>query len=224
MKNYKKLFPNLFLILIILFTLTSCSGVVPPVNDPVNEIDIYDILDQLFPHQKQEESTWCLHAAGSSTLDYNGFDYSQQFLDTKITEGLGTTLVNFVNSEVPGYHAKYVYITLDKIKELINIYDLPVIVLQKINPLADPKEPGHFQTIIAYGPDYVTLSNPIDGKEHTLDTDYFLSFNYNTDKNQNLSIVIYPKDLSLNLPESAYKGGAKGDYVSEYTEPIIGIN
>ena len=41
MKNYKKLFPNLFLILIILFTLTSCSGVAPPASpEPVQKIEI----------------------------------------------------------------------------------------------------------------------------------------------------------------------------------------
>ena len=43
MKRYTKLFLNLFLILIILFTLTSCSGVIPeppPPSEPVQKIEI----------------------------------------------------------------------------------------------------------------------------------------------------------------------------------------
>jgi hypothetical protein len=210
------------ILVLVLLLLTSCTGVAPPVND----IDKYDTLDQPFPHQKQETNMWCLLASGSATLDYHGFDYSQEFLDTKITEGLGTTLVNFVNNEVPGFKAKYVFIGLDKIKELINIYDLPIIVNQKANPSADPKKPGHFTVVIEYGIDYVTVSNPGDGKEHTLDKDYFLSLNVywdNTDPNKNLSIVIYPKDLNLNLPESAYKSEVEGkDYIQQTFEPIIG--
>ena len=214
--------------LLVLLLLTSCSGTVTP---PVNDIDKYDSLNQPFPHQQQEESTWCLPASGSATLDYNSFDYSQQFLDTKITNeegyGLGTKLVKFVNNEVPGFKADYVFISLDKIKELINIYDLPIIVNQKANPSADPKKPGHVKVVIGYGMDYVTVSNPSDGKAHTLDEDYFLSLNVywdNTDPNKNLSIVIYPKDLNLNLPPSAYKDGVKKEYISEYSEPMININ
>lgn len=211
-----------------LLLLTNCSSI----TTPVNSIDKYDTLDQLFPHQTQEGSTWCLHAAGSATLDYHNLDYSQQFLDTKITNedgyGLGTKLVEFVNNEVPGFKAKYVFISLDKIKELINIYDLPIIVNQKSNPSADPKKPGHFKVVIGYGEDYVTVSNPSDGKEHTLGEDYFLSLNVywdNTDPNKNLSIVIYPKDLNLNLPPSAYKSEVKGkDYIKQTFEPIIGYN
>lgn len=211
------------ILVLVLLLLNSCSSVAPPIND----IDKYDTLDQLFPHQQQEKNTWCLLASGSATLDYHGFYYSQEFLDTKITEGLGTTLVNFVNNEVPGFKAKYVFISLDKIKELINIYDLPIMVNQKREPLAGPKEPGHSKVVIGYGLDYVIVSDPGDGKEHTLDEDYFLSLNVfwdNTDPNKNLSIVIYPEDLNLNLPESAYKGGVKKDYISEYSEPIVNIN
>jgi len=211
-------------LVLVLLLLNSCTGVTPPVND----IDKYDTLDQPFPHQKQETNTWCLLASGSATLDYHSFDYSQEFLDTKITEGLGTTLVNFVNNEVPGYKAKYVFISLDKIKELINTYDLPIMVNQKSSPLADPKEPGHFTVVIGYGIDYVTVSDPGDGKEHKLDKDLFLSLNVywdNTDPNKNLLIVIYPKDLNLNLPPSAYKSEVKEkDYIQQTFEPIIGYN
>lgn len=228
MKRYNKIIFDLIIIALILFTLTSCSGVTPTVYDSVNEIDIYDTLDQPFPHQKQEKDIWCLHAAGSADLDYNGFDYSQEFLDTKIAGeegyGFGTKLVDFVNNEVPGYKAKYVYIGLDKIKELINIYDLPIMVNQKANLSADPKKPGHFTVVIEYGIDYVTVSNPSDGKEHKLDKDDFLSLNVywnNTDPNQNLSIVIYPTGLNLNLPPSAYKDIAKGDYNNKSSEPIV---
>lgn len=224
MKRYNKIFLNLFMSILILFILASCSSVVPPVN----EIDSYDTLDQPFPHQKQEESTWCFLASGSATLDYHGFNYSQEFLDIKISNeegyGLGTKLVEFVNNEVPGFKAKYVFISLDIIKELVNIYDLPVMVNQKNSPSADPKKPGHVTVVIGYGLDYVVVSDPGDGKENTLDEDYFLSPNVywdNTDPNQNLSIVIYPEDLNLNLPPSAYKGGIKKDYISEYSEPIV---
>ena len=204
--------------------LPGCSGTVTP---PVNDIDKYDTLDQPFPHQKQEKKTWCLNAAGSADFDYEGFDYSQQFLDP-IIGGSGVNLVNFVNNDVPGYNAKYVYIPLDKIKELVNIHDIPVIVAQKVNPLADPKKAGHARVVIGYGEDYVKVSNPADGKEHILDEDYFLSLNIfwnNTDPNQNLSIVIYPKNLNLNLPPSAYKSEVEGkDYIQQTSEPIIGDN
>lgn len=215
--------------LLVLLLLTSCSGTVTP---PVNDIDKYDTLDQPFLHQKQEKTIWCYHASGSATLDYHGFYYSQEFLDTKITNedghGLGTKLVEFVNNEVPGYNAKYVYIPLDKIKELINIYDLPIIILQKATPSADPKKPGHATVVIGYGLDYVIVSNPGDGKEHILDEDYFLSLNVfwdNTDPNKNLSVVMYPENLNLDLPQSAYKSGVKRkDYIQQTFEPIIGHN
>lgn len=208
-------------VLVLLF-LASCVGVAPPVD----EIDTYDTLDQPFPHQEQEKKTGCLNAAGSATLDYHGFDYSQEFLNT-IIDGSGVNLVNFVNNEVPGYNAKYVYIPLGKIKELLNIYDIPIIVAQKTNPSADPKKVGHARVVIGYGEDYVKVSNPSDGKEHILDEDYFLLLNIfwdNTDPNRTLSIVIYPNDLNLDLPPSAFKGGLKKDDFSEYSEPIIGIN
>lgn len=216
------------ILVLVLLLLNSCSSVVPPIND----IDKYDTLDQPFPHQKQEEGIWCYHASGSATLDYHDFYYSQEFLDTKITNeegyGLGTKLVNFVNKEVPEFKAKYVFISLGKIKELINIYDLPVIILQKATPSADPKKPGHTTIVIGYGLDYVIVSDPGDGKEHILDEDYFLSLNVfwdNTDPNKNLSVVMYPKNLNLNLPESAYKSEVKGkDYIQQTFEPIIGYN
>jgi len=228
MKGHIKIFLKLCLIIIIFFAFISCDGITPPVNDQANEIDNYDTLDQPFPHQKQEENSWCLHAAGSATLDYHGFDYSQSFLDTKITNedgyGYGTKLVNLVNSEIPGYGAKYVYIPLSKIKELINIHDLPVIVFQRNNSSDDPKKPGHARVVIGYSEDHVKVSDPADGKEHNIDEDEFLSlsiFGGNTNPNQTLSIVIYPNDLSLELPPSAYKGDEERDCFNVNSEPII---
>jgi len=202
--------------------LPGCSGTVTP---PVNDVDKYDTLDQPFPHQQQQESTWCLNAASSAEFDYTNLDYSQQFLNP-IIDSSGVNLVNFVNNDVPGYNAKYVYISLDKIKELVNIYDIPVIVAQRFIPLADPQKAGHARVVIGYGEDYVKVSDPADGKEHILEEDYFLSLNIfwdNTDPNKNLSIVIYPEDLNLNLPQSAYKSEVEGkDYIQQTFEPIIG--
>jgi len=74
MKNHKKLLTNLFLILIILFTLTSCSGVVPEPSTPSEphaEIADSHKVTVIAPYYETEQGKhYCLISKGVIVTNY----------------------------------------------------------------------------------------------------------------------------------------------------------
>jgi len=87
MKSYKKLLTNLFLILIILFTLTSCSGVVPgppTPSEPHAEIADSHKVTAIAPYYETEQGKhYCLISKGVIVTNYEanyGVENSQKVL------------------------------------------------------------------------------------------------------------------------------------------------
>jgi len=75
MNSLKKLFPSLFLIIIILFTLTSCSGVTPPPPPPPpsehGEIADSHKVTAIKPFYEIEENIgYCLISKGVIVTNY----------------------------------------------------------------------------------------------------------------------------------------------------------
>jgi len=113
MKNYKKLLTNLFLIFIILFTLISCSGVVPETSTPPEphaEIADSHKVTAIAPYYETEEGKHqCLISRGVIVTNYEA-NYgvenpqkvlTQQELADAIFGTVGakpTDLVNYINS------------------------------------------------------------------------------------------------------------------------------
>jgi len=103
----KKLFLNLFLILIILFTLTSCSGVIPepPPPPPSEHGEIADShkVTAIAPYYETEQGEhYCLISKGVIVTNYESSQkvLTQQELADAIFLGTGANsqdLVNYIN-------------------------------------------------------------------------------------------------------------------------------
>lgn len=141
MKNCYKLFQNLVLIVLILFTLTSCAGIVIP------ELPPGPVGEELYlgvPVVKQEKYNWCLPASAKSVLNYAGIQISQQKIASYVMEGdLGYAYILVNHAEELGIDAYLKDRTLEEIKEEI-IEERPPIVLLDYS-LTDPA--NHFYVI-----------------------------------------------------------------------------
>lgn len=137
MKNCNKLFQNLILIVLILFTLTSCTGngtVTPEPSESVEELYlgvpvVYQPAGKL----------WCLPASAQSVLNYAGMDITQQEIAPYVMESGEVSVITFVNNaEKLGIDAYLKNRTLEEIKEEI-IKERPPIVLLNYS-LTDPAD------------------------------------------------------------------------------------
>lgn len=105
MKRYNKLFLNLFLIFIILFTLTSCSGVTPPPppSEPHGEIADSHKVTAIAPYYETEQGEhYCLISKGVIVTNYESSQkvLTQQELADAIFGTVGTTmeaLASYIN-------------------------------------------------------------------------------------------------------------------------------
>jgi len=197
MKNYKKLLTNLFLILIILFTLTSCSGVVPgppTPSEPHAEIADSHKVTAIAPYYETEQGEhYCLISKGVIVTNYENSQkvLTQQELADAIFGTAGATipdLVNYINSRSDlNLKAEIKYLSILEIQRMIEDDIVPIVVSKSG---IDPYLPVAYNKITEEITSYATFT----GKEIT--ANQFEFFNLN---NNESVIIINKEKLSTYL-------------------------
>lgn len=196
MKRYKKLFLNLFLILIILFTLTSCNGVTPPPpppSEPHGEIADSHKVTAIAPYYEvQEGKGYCLITAGVIATNYEvnyGVEnpqkvLTQQELADKISlgpEGGATmeALVSYLNGR-PDLDLKV------EIKYL-SILEIQKMLEDDIVPIVSTKYGTSVYFPVAYNKITEEITNyaTLTGNEITANQFEF----FNLDNNKSVMII-----------------------------------
>ncbi|MBU4350022.1 hypothetical protein KJ830_07025 [bacterium] len=191
MKRYNKLFLNLFLILIILFTLTSCSGVIPeppPPFEPHGDIADSHKVTAIAPYYETEQGEhYCLISKGVIVTNYESSQKvltQQELADAIFVPGgaYPTSLVSYINSRSElNLKAEIQYLSILEIQRMLED-DIVPIVLSKdgVTPTLPIEYNKIKNEIIIYG--------TLDGKEYTYDQ--FEVFNLDNNK----SVMIINKE------------------------------
>lgn len=186
MKKYNKLFLNLFLILIILFTLTSCSGVVP--ETPPSEHD--DIADShkvtaIAPYYETEQGEhYCLISKGVIVTNYESSQkvLTQQELADAIFGTVGakaTDLVNYINGRNDlNLKAEIQYLSILEIQRMIEDDIVPIVISKSGTNAYLPIE---YNKIIKE----ITIYGTLSGKEFTINQ----FEHFNLDNNKSVMII-----------------------------------
>ena len=190
MKAMGKATITLFLMLIVSLFFTSCSGIVTPelqLDSGINQIDEIDYIYLDVPYEKYAGTNWCLPASGAMTFKYFGENITQQLIaKVVITDGTSSVYKMIKYAKDLGFEAKYNYMTIDKIKEIL-MEDIPVIAIQNYS-LSLPY--SHARVIIGYDDQEqeVITNDPTAGKDHKIDYSTFSALN--TGSNPDLFKVI----------------------------------
>jgi len=193
MNRLKKRFLNLFLILIILFTLTSCSAVV------VTPVEEYHYVSGV-PYVRQATLTWCLPASGVMVFNYYGVNVTQQQVADKVINedtGLSSTKKLREYARELGFEAEFRNLTLEWVKKVLQ-QDVPIIIAQDFSLIGTTL---HARVVIGYDDEKQELitHDPCIGKNYTLSYLEAIALN-NIEPPFFNSNMIYPKDVNLNLP------------------------
>jgi len=192
MKVMGKVTVTLLLMLIVSLFLTSCSGVVTPelqlgLDGEINKVEEIVSVYLEVPYEKYAGTNWCLPASGAMTFKYFGENITQQEIaNAVITDGASSVykMINYARDL--GFEAKYNYMTIDEIKELLR-EDIPVIAIQNYS-LALPY--CHARVITGYNDEKQEIIN----NDPTAGEDYIMSYSdftaLNTGSNPDLFKVI----------------------------------
>ena len=170
MKKYYKLFFNLILIVLISFTLTSCTGqFLPPI-----------VIEEIYlgvPVVKQEESNWCLPASTKSVLNYWGMEITQEEIADYVINpetGLGNVSLLDENANKLGIEVCNKTMTLGEIKNEIKKGNPVIVVLDYSLEQKD----NHFYVIDGFNEEEMRLMCPSRGFVYW-SYDYIKQVNYN---------------------------------------------
>jgi len=187
MKRYNKFFLNLFLILIILFTLTSCSGVIPEPTPPTEHPDIADShkVTAIAPYYETEQGKhYCLISKGVIVTNYESSQkvLTQQELADAIFGTVGTTmeaLASYINGR-PALDLKV------EIKYL-SILEIQRMIEDDIIPIVSTKSGTDVYLPVAYNKITEEITNyaTLTGKEITANQFEF----FNLDNNKSVIII-----------------------------------
>jgi len=203
MKAMGKVTLTLFLILIASLFLTSCSGIVTPELQLDSEIEQLDEVDYIYldvPYEKYAGANWCLPASGAMTLKYFGENITQQQIaNVVITDGVSSVYKMIKYAKDLGFEAKYNYITIEDIKNLLK-EDVPIIAIQNYS-LTLPY--SHARVIIGFDDEKqeVITNDPTAGKDYKISYSYFLDLNFNSNSDKCKVIVISPEEVDAKNAE-----------------------
>ena len=189
MNSLKKLFPSLFLIIIILFTLTSCSGVTPPPPPPPpsehGEIADSHKVTAIAPYYETEQGMhYCLISAATIVTNYESSQkvLTQQELAAAIFGTVGANpndLVNYINGRSDlNLKAEIKYLSILEIQRMLE---------DDIVPLVGSKSGTDVYLTVGYDKikEEVIIYATLDGKEVT--GNQFVAFNL--DNNKSVMII-----------------------------------
>ena len=197
MKAMGKVTLTLFLILIVSLFLTSCSGIVTPELQLDSEIEQLDKVDYIYldvPYEKYAGANWCLPASGAMTFKYFGENITQQQIaNVVITDGVSSVYKMIKYAKDLGFEAKYNYITIEDIKNLLK-EDVPIIAIQNYS-LTLPY--SHARVIIGFDDEKqeVITNDPTAGKDYKISYSDFLDLNFNSNSDKCKVIVISPEEV-----------------------------
>ncbi|MHC2994016.1 MAG: C39 family peptidase [Candidatus Atribacteria bacterium] len=197
MKAMGKVTLTLFLILIASLFLTSCSGIVTPELQLDSEIEQLDKVDYIYldvPYEKYAGANWCLPASGAMTFKYFGENITQQQIaNVVITDGVSSVYKMIKYAKDLGFEAKYNYITIEDIKNLLK-EDVPIIAIQNYS-LTLPY--SHARVIIGFDDEKQELitNDPSAGKDYKISYSGFLDLNFNSNSDKCKVIVISPEEV-----------------------------
>ena len=197
MKAMGKITITLFLMLTISLFLTSCSGIVTPELQLDSEIEQLDEVDYIYldvPYEKYAGANWCLPASGAMTFKYFGENITQQQIaNVVITDGVGSVYKMIKYAKDLGFEAKYNYITIEDIKNLLK-EDVPIIAIQNYS-LTLPY--SHARVIIGFDDEKqeVITNDPTAGKDYKISYSDFLDLNFNSNSDKCKVIVISPEEV-----------------------------
>ena len=134
------------------------------------------------PYEKYAGTNWCLPASGAMTFKYFGMDISQsQIASSVITNGTSSVYKMVKYAKELGFEAKYNYMTLEEVKNLLT-NDIPVIAVQNYT-LSLPF--SHARVIIGFDDEKqeIISNDPTAGKNYRMSYSYFSALNtgINTD-------------------------------------------
>jgi len=197
MKAMGKVTLTLFLILIASLFLTSCSGIVTPELQLDSEIEQLDEVDYIYldvPYEKYAGANWCLPASGAMTFKYFGENITQQQIaNVVITDGVSSVYKMIKYAKDLGFEAKYNYITIEDIKNLLK-EDVPIIAIQNYS-LTLPY--SHARVIIGFDDkkQEVITNDPTAGKDYKISYSDFLDLNFKSNSGKCKVIVISPEEV-----------------------------
>jgi len=192
---------TLGLMIIVSLFLTSCSGgglVTPELQlDPEEDINKVEEIDYVYldvPYEKYAGTNWCLPASGAMTFKYYGENISQaEIADAVIDNGTSSVYKIIKYARDLGFEAKYNYMTLEEIKNLL-IKDIPVIAVQNYT-LSLPY--SHARVIIGFDDEAqeVISNDPTAGKDYIMSYSNFTALNTGINPDMFKIIVISTEEI-----------------------------
>ena len=196
---------TLFLMLIVSLFMTSCNGVVTPELqlDPEEEINKVKEIDCVYldvPYEKYAGTNWCLPASGAMTFKYYGENISQAEIADAVIEDDSSSVYRMIKyARDLGFEAKYNYMTLEEIKNLL-IKDIPVIAVQNYS-LSLPY--SHARVIIGFDDEEqeVISNDPTAGKDYIMSYSDFTALNTGSNPDMFKVIVISTEEIDTKNAE-----------------------
>jgi len=207
MKALGKATLTLGLMIIVSLFLTSCSGggLVTPelqldIDEEINKVEEIDYVYLDVPYEKYAGGNWCLPASGAMTFKYFGKNISQaEIANTVIKDGTSSVYRMVKYARDLGFEAKYNYMTIEEIKNLLN-KDIPVISVQNYS-LALPY--SHARVIIGYDDkeQQVITNDPTAGKDYKMSYSNFTTLNTGINPDLFKVLVIATENISTKNAE-----------------------
>ena len=147
------------------------------------------------PYEKYAGANWCLPASGAMTFKYFGENISQaEIANAVIKDGSSSVYRMIKYARDLGFEAKYNYMTLEEIKDLLK-KDIPVIAVQNYS-LTLPY--SHARVIIGYDDEEqeVISNDPTVGKDYKMSYSNFTALNTGINPDFFKIIVISTEDIS----------------------------
>jgi len=197
MNVLKKNFLNLIIIILISFTLTSCTGQsLPPI-----------VIEEIYlgvPVVKQEQNNWCLPAATKSVLNYYGMEITQEEIADYVINpetGLGNASLLKENADKLGIEVYNQPMYLEEIKNEIKKGNPVIVILDYSLELKD----NHSYVIDGFNEEEMRLMCPSRGFVYW-SYDYIKQLNENYwndsdaighEPNLYETTLVWPKDKSI---------------------------
>ena len=207
MKALGKATLTLGLIIIVSLFLTSCSGgglvtpeLQPDLDEGINKVSEINYVYLDVPYERYAGYNWCLPASGAMTFKYFGKNISQaEIANTVIKDGTSSVYRMVKYAKDLGFEAKYNYMTIEEIKNLLN-KDIPVIAVQNYS-LALPY--SHARVIIGYDDkeQQVISNDPTAGKDYKMSYSNFTALNTGINPDLFKVLVIATEDISTKNAE-----------------------
>jgi len=207
MKALGKATLTLGLMIIVSLFLTSCSGgglvtpeLQPDLDEGINKVSEINYVYLDVPYERYAGYNWCLPASGAMTFKYFGKNISQaEIANTVIKDGTSSVYRMVKYAKDLGFEAKYNYMTIEEIKNLLN-KDIPVIAVQNYS-LALPY--SHARVVIGYDDkeQQVIRNDPTAGKDYKMSYSNFTALNTGINPDLFKVLVIATEDISTKNAE-----------------------